>query len=176
MPIRNQRPTRFVDELRIISPWVFALVFLAFVSIVVSFVVLVGKDHNPPPVAVRWLLGIAAGAVLGCYIVLISYVNRDSGRRGMSRLLWTLVAIFVPNGLGIVLYFVLRKPPGAKCPQCECDLEPGFSFCPRCRYNLQPVCSHCQRSVNPGDKFCPYCGATLEAARSVSFPAEPSQS
>ena len=49
------------------------------------------------------------GTLLGCYSVLIGYVNQDAGRRKMSRLLWTLVAIFVPNGLGILLYFVLAQ-------------------------------------------------------------------
>jgi len=93
----------------------------------------IGRDHNPPPVAVRPLLGLIAGTVISCYIVLISYVNKDAGRRGMSRTLWTLIAIFVPNGLGIVLYFILRKPRTAHCPQCEAVVEPGFSFCPRCR-------------------------------------------
>jgi RNA polymerase subunit RPABC4/transcription elongation factor Spt4 len=166
MTIGNQTSTRFKDEIRIVAPWVFFLAVLTFLAMVLLVVVVAGRDHNAPPVVVRWLLGIIAGALLGCYIVLIGYVNRDAGRRGMSRLLWTLIAIFVPNGLGIVLYFVLRKPRTARCPQCNAEVEPGFSFCPRCRNRLQPVCPHCQRSVNPGDKFCPYCGGALEAAPS----------
>ncbi|MGA7375746.1 MAG: zinc ribbon domain-containing protein, partial [Candidatus Sulfotelmatobacter sp.] len=97
-------------------------------------------------------------------------------RRGMSRLLWTLIAIFVPNGLGIVLYFVLRKPRAVTCPQCNAEVEPGFSFCPRCRNRLRPACPHCQRSVDLGDKFCPYCGGTLESAAGAPAPlADPPQ-
>jgi len=164
MTIGNQTSTRFKDEIRIVAPWAFFLAVVTFLGMVVLVVVVAGRDHNAPPVAVRWLLGIIAGALGGCYVVLIGYINRDAGRRGMSRLLWTLIAIFVPNGLGIVLYFVLRKPRTARCPQCHAEVEPGFSFCPRCRNRLQPVCPHCQRSVNPGDKFCPYCGGALEAA------------
>jgi len=171
----NRTSTRFKDELSIISPWAFSLAVLGFLAMVVLIVVLVGRDHDAPPVAVRWLLGIITGALLGCYIVLIGYVNRDAGRRGMSGLLWTLVAIFVPNGLGIVLYFVLRKPRTTKCPQCGATVEPGFGFCPKCRYRLQPVCPHCQRGVNPGDKFCPYCGGSLEGTASVPSSPAPSQ-
>ena len=48
--------------------------------------------------------------VLIPYIALIGYVNADSRRRGMRSLMWTLLAIFVPNALGIILYFVLRDP------------------------------------------------------------------
>ena len=174
MTIRNQTSTRFKDEIRIISPWAFFLATLVFLSMVVLLVVVAGRDHGAPPIAVRWLLGVIAGTVLGCYVILIGYVNRDAGRRRMSRLLWTLIAIFVPNGLGIVLYFVLRKPRTASCPQCDAEVELGFSFCPRCRNRLQPVCPHCQRSVNPGDKFCPYCGGVLESAAGVSSVAAPS--
>jgi len=171
----NQTSTRFKDELGIISPWAFFIAFLGFLSMVVVMVVLVGRDQNAPPVAVRWLLGIITGAVLGCYIVLIGYVNRDAGRRGMSRLLWTLIAVFVPNGLGIVLYFVLRKPRTTSCPQCGAMVEPGFGFCPKCRYHLQPVCPHCQRGVNPGDKFCPYCGGSLDGPAGVPGSSAPSR-
>jgi hypothetical protein len=164
MTNRHQISTRFKDEILIVSRVAFLLAALSFVSMVVLVVIVAGRDHDAPPVAVRWLMGVVAGALLGCYVVLIGYVNRDAGRRKMSRLFWTLIAIFVPNGLGIVLYFILRKPRTAKCPQCDAEVEPAFSFCPRCRHSLQPVCPHCQRSVVPGDRFCPYCGGALEPA------------
>ncbi len=167
MATRNQPVTRFTDEIRIISPWAFFLAALALVSITVVLVVVVGQDNHAPSLAVRCLLGLAAGTVLGGYIVLIGYVNRDAGRRGMSRVLWTLLAVFVPNALGIVLYFILRKPRTSNCPQCHAEVEPGFSFCPRCRHRLQPVCPHCQRSVVLGDKFCPYCGGALDSASAL---------
>jgi RNA polymerase subunit RPABC4/transcription elongation factor Spt4 len=175
MTIRNQTSTRFKDELRIISPWAYSLAALTFVSIPVLFVVFIGRDHNAPPFAVRCLLGTIAGTLLACYVLLIGYINRDAGRRGMSRLWWTLLAMFVPNGLGIVLYFVLRKPRAAYCSQCDAEVEPGFSFCPRCRNRLQPACPHCQHSVDLGDKFCPYCGGALEPAADVPSTAATNQ-
>jgi len=175
MTNRSQTSTRFKDEIRIISSWALFLAILVFLSMVVLVVVVAGREHNAPPAALRLLLGILAGTLLGCYVLLIGYVNRDAGRRSMSRLLWTLIAIFVPNGLGIVLYFVLRKPRTAHCPQCDAEVEPGFSFCPRCRNRLQPVCPQCQRSVNPGNRFCPYCGGALEAAAGVPSSPGPSQ-
>jgi Double zinc ribbon/Phospholipase_D-nuclease N-terminal len=176
LTMRNQTSTRFKDEIRIIPPWVFFLAALVVLSMAMLLVVVVGRDRLAPPLALRVLLGVVAGTMLGCYVVLIGYINRDAGRRSMSRLLWTLIAIFVPNGLGIVLYFVLRKPRAARCSQCDAEVQPGFSFCPRCRNRLQPVCPHCQQSVNLGDKFCPYCGGDLEpapGAPSVSTTLQP---
>jgi RNA polymerase subunit RPABC4/transcription elongation factor Spt4 len=173
MTIRNQTGTRFTDEIRIVSPWVRFLSVLVFLLAPAFFVVVIGMDRHAPPFAIRALLGALAGAVLGCYVVLIGYINQDAGRRSMSRLLWTLIAIFVPNGLGVVLYFVLRKPRTANCAQCDAKIESGYSFCPRCRNRLQPVCPHCQRSVNSGDKFCPYCGGSLEQTAGVSQSAAP---
>jgi RNA polymerase subunit RPABC4/transcription elongation factor Spt4 len=105
----------------------------------------------------------------------IGYVNRDAGRRGMSRVFWTLLAIFIPNALGIVLYFILRKPRTSNCPQCGAVVEPRFGFCPRCRHRLSPVCPHCQRGVNASDKFCPYCGDDLGAGGSAVSAPPPSQ-
>jgi hypothetical protein len=168
MTIRNQSGTRFKDEIRLVSPWIRFLAVLVFLVAPPLFVVLVGMDRHAPPFALRALLGVLVGAVVGCYIVLIGYINQDAGRRSMSRLLWTLIAIFVPNGLGIVIYFVLRKPRAAICSQCHAELDPGFSFCPRCRNRLQPACPHCQRNVEPGDKFCPYCGGTQDPAAAVT--------
>jgi RNA polymerase subunit RPABC4/transcription elongation factor Spt4 len=167
MPVKNETSTRFKDEVRIISPWAYLIALLGFLSMATLLVFAALKDKNAPPMAVMALLGIFAGTIIAGYILLIGYVNRDAGRRGMSRVLWTLIAIFVPNGLGIVLYFVLRKPRISHCPQCSAIIEPQFGFCPRCRCRLGPVCPKCQRGVNAGDKFCPYCGAELGAATSA---------
>lgn len=161
MTNRNQNSTRFTDEIRVLPDWVFALAGVVLIAVAVLMVVVLGKDRHAPPLAVRYAFGIAAGTVVACYILLIGYVNRDAGQRRMSRLWWTLIAIFVPNGLGIVLYFILRKPRPTHCPQCGAEVEPGFSFCPSCSNRLQPICMHCQRSVDAADKFCPYCGDSL---------------
>jgi RNA polymerase subunit RPABC4/transcription elongation factor Spt4 len=170
MPVRNQPPTRFSDEIRLISPVAYFIALLAFVGIQVLFATVMAHDHNAPPLLARAAMGIVAGSLSAVYVLLIGYVNRDAARRGMSRVLWTLVAIFVPNALGIVLYFILRKPRLAACPQCGTNVEPGFSFCPKCRFRLQPVCPHCQRGVEHGDSFCPYCGGALGVGTSETVP------
>jgi len=175
MAVKNESSTSFRDEVGIIAPWVYFFAGLAFVGAFAGLMFAMHSDKNPPPMPARILLGIIASTFLGCYVLLIGYVNRDAGRRGMNRVVWTLLAIFVPNALGIVLYFILRKPRRSTCPQCASVVEPGFGFCPQCRYRLSPVCPHCQHSVNVGDKFCPYCGCEIGVKANVMPATVPGQ-
>jgi RNA polymerase subunit RPABC4/transcription elongation factor Spt4 len=167
-----------MDEVRIISPWAFAVAALGYVVPVAAMVFALRTDKSGDPfytLPVLVPLVILVGTALACCILLIGYIYRDAGRRGMNPLLWTLLAIFIPHALGIVLYFVLRKPRILSCPQCAAVVEPGFGFCPRCRCPLNAVCPQCQRGVNAGDKFCPYCGAsTNSAAITSSIPQQSS--
>ncbi|HTP87370.1 MAG TPA: zinc ribbon domain-containing protein [Bryobacteraceae bacterium] len=167
MSVRNDR-TGFPEELSIVSPWAWVIAVLFFLAFVIglSLIAVLAPDH--PPAALLVPIGILAGALMACYVLLIGYVNRDAGRRGMSRTLWTLIAILVPNALGIVLYFVLRKPRVMQCPQCGAAVEPGFGFCPACRCRLNPVCPQCQRGVPAIGRFCPYCGADLSAGEKLA--------
>lgn len=160
MPVKNETSTRFMDEIGIISPWAFFLAILGFVAVIAAVVhaILSGSERTPQAAIA---IAVAGGAILGCYILLIGYVNSDAGRRGMSRLAWTLLAILVPNALGIVLYFVLRKPRIVACPQCGNALQPGFNFCPHCSYKLSPSCPQCQHAVGADSVYCPYCATPL---------------
>jgi RNA polymerase subunit RPABC4/transcription elongation factor Spt4 len=173
MPVGNESSTRFRDEIRIISPWAYFIAALGYVAAgaAVVFSTLTNKGSGPFfRLPLNIVLGLAAGTVIACYVLLIGYINRDAGRRGMNRLGWTLLAIFIPNGLGIVLYFVLRKALAPNCPQCQAIVESGFGFCPCCCFRLTPVCAHCQHIVHINDKFCPYCGCELATGKTVSTP------
>src|SRR5580692_7500690 len=99
MTFRNQTSTQSKDEIRIFAPWAYYLFTLVLLRVAVLFVTVVGRDHNAPRLIVRCLMGVLAGTVLGCYAVLIGYINQDAGRRGMSRVLWTLIAITVRNAM-----------------------------------------------------------------------------
>lgn len=161
MPLKAETQTGLTSEIKIIPAWAWALAGIGFVGAQVAFDVFLIRQPGPPP---RWampLLGLLAGLVLGCFLSLIGYINRDAKRRGMSPVLWTIVALVIPNALGILLYFVLRQPLRGACPQCGNPVETGFSFCPRCSHKLGSSCSHCQRAVGVGDLYCPYCGAPL---------------
>lgn len=165
-PVLSQPTTIvFSDELKIIPKWAMALAAIAFVCMQVVFNVVVPSqkgNSNPPPAAVCALLGVLTGSVLAVYFLLVGYVNKDAGRRGMSRALWTAVVMLVPNALGFILYFLVRQPAMQPCPQCHTQVQTTFNYCPTCNTKLHPHCAQCQRIVRLTDTFCPYCGYKLD--------------
>lgn len=161
MEVRNEHQSTLGREIRIVPQWAWVLAVIAFIAAQIFFNVVVAHHAQHPPAAVRSLFGLLAGVGAGCYLLLIGYINQDSKRRGMSPTLWTIVAFIIPNALGIILYFVLRQPLQGACPQCGNAVQPGYSFCPRCSYKLNPSCPQCQRSVGADDLYCPYCGTSL---------------
>jgi hypothetical protein len=161
MELTNERTTRLTDEIGLVPGWAWGLAVVGFAVAQYLMHVIVPRDPNAPPLWGRILLGILAGSVVGCYLLLLGYVNRDAGRRGMSRVLWTAVSILVPNGMGFVLYLILRQPILGLCPSCASPVLGGFNFCPKCSSRLSPSCTQCQHMVRADDTYCANCGATL---------------
>ena len=161
----TQEKSHFRDEFEIIPGFMLPLALIGFSCIMYLFVnFLPLHDPHAPPYPARIFLGIALGCVVAVYLLLIGYVNQDAKRRGMGQLLWTLLVIFIPNGIGFLAYFLLRKPLIEHCPQCGEQVEKGFYFCSKCGYSLTPACKHCGREVSRDFVVCPYCGKGLGAA------------
>jgi hypothetical protein len=78
--------------------------------------------------------GLLAGAVVATWILGLGYVYADARRRGMPPILWTLIAAFIPNLLGFLLYFALRRPMASPCPQCGQPTTAEQRFCSWCGY------------------------------------------
>lgn len=161
MQVNDKTPTGWTAEIRIVPAWAWVLAGIVCVAAQWFFNIAVAHDSNPPPAWSRPLLGLLAGIAGGCYLLFIGYINCDAKRRGMNRVLWTIVAAFIPNALGIILYFILRQPLRTACPRCETAVQPAFNFCPRCSFKLSPSCPQCQRMVGVNDVYCPYCGTSL---------------
>jgi 4-amino-4-deoxy-L-arabinose transferase-like glycosyltransferase len=171
MRVKNESQTGLTAEMKTVPMWAWILAGIAFVGAQLAFDIFIGRQPNAPPAWAVPLLGLVVGVLAGGYLLLIGYINRDAKRRGMSPTVWTIVAIVIPNALGILLYFVLRHPLRSACPQCSCAVETAFSFCPRCSYKLSPSCPQCQRVLCVNDVYCPYCGTSLRGQASpVSNP------
>ena len=84
----------------------------AVVALALTGLLFVAMRHGGNPIPL--MLFLAVGPLfLGGYVLLVGFVYQDAKRRGMRYVMWTWLAILVPNGIGIILYFLLRDPiPG----------------------------------------------------------------
>ncbi len=101
----------------------FAAVFLA--------IMFIGK-LRVPEMLMLGLAGTFGASIIAVVTLLTGYVYADAGRRAMPQIPWTLLVLLVPNCIGFVLYFLLRKPLLAPCAQCGAGVDPGAAFCSRC--------------------------------------------
>ena len=118
-------------------------------------------SESDSPVWLKFLLTVVAPLALAGYALLIGYVYGDARRRGMRYVMWTLLAIFLTNGIGIILYFILREPLLVYCSRCGAGVQPSHAFCPRCGAAVQPACPACHRTIQPGWTHCAWCGNQL---------------
>ena len=108
-----------------------------------------------------------------CIPILIGvYVYRDASRRGMNAVLWTLIALFTPSLLGLIIYLLVRNNySDLTCPNCNTPVEESYVVCPNCRTKLRPTCEACGTAVQTSWKVCPHCGTDLpEYDYSVATP------
>jgi hypothetical protein len=141
-----------------VPAWAVVLGVLAFICAQAAFHFFVFREESAPRAPLTIFLGALIGSIAATWIMLIGFVNVDAGRRGMSRTLWTLVAIFVPNGIGLVLYFLLRRPLESVCPQCGAGVPAKANYCPRCSHRVALLCPHCNHTIASGDVYCANCG------------------
>ena len=144
---------------------------LAFAGLL-SLALIPDWDGSTPPLSLRVIILSFAGLVVAALVLLVGFVNGDAKRRGMNSLLWTLLVIFVPNGIGFIIYFLTRQPMLPHCPQCSTRVKPEFNFCPKCNLKLAPTCPKCQHTISASDHYCPYCGQALAEYNQSSAPAE----
>jgi hypothetical protein len=86
--------------------------------------------------------GLLAGVLIATWAICLGYVYADARRRGMPPVLWTLVAAFIPNLLGFLLYFASRRPIALPCPRCGQAITPDQRFCSWCGHQGSSTVSH----------------------------------
>ncbi|HEY7825644.1 MAG TPA: zinc ribbon domain-containing protein [Candidatus Acidoferrales bacterium] len=157
----NQQRSRVIP----VVVWVIAVVVYLFVSTAIfNMVIPQDKEMSQWPLAGKIALCYGLLLIVPAWILLIGYVFGDSKRRNMRYIVWTLLAIFVPDGIGIILYFILRDPLSAPCPGCGAAVKASFTFCPKCATSLHPTCPQCGRAIERGWSHCPGCGTKVPAA------------
>jgi RNA polymerase subunit RPABC4/transcription elongation factor Spt4 len=160
--------SRFKEELKVIpgtARFIAAFVYIALAAAFALYVMF-SHDHGLAcmPAVGKLLMIVGVGIVPAIYVLLIGYVYADAKRRGMRHVMWTLLAIFIPDAIGVILYFILRDPLMKPCPGCSQVLKSGYTFCPHCGTSLLPTCPNCGRGVELGWANCPTCGTKLPSS------------
>jgi hypothetical protein len=162
--------SRFDQEFALVpqgARWIAAFVGLVVaVSIGGIFFAPVVIERNAKAFAILspfFLLALFASAAAAVFTLLVGYVWADAKRRGMNRVLWTLLAIFIPNAIGIILYFILRDPVPLPCPACGTPTQKSHAYCSSCGTAVRPACPSCRQPVEPGWRICARCGTPLTA-------------
>jgi predicted RNA-binding Zn-ribbon protein involved in translation (DUF1610 family) len=120
-------------------------------------------DRHPMPLVLLMLASAIGLFVIFLLIGIGAYVHADAGRRGMPPVPWTLIAVFVPYFIGLIVYLIARKPLQATCASCGGVVREDAIFCPHCGKPINRRCDKCQIQVDNGYKFCPKCGQAVDS-------------
>lgn len=162
------------------------IIITAFVTMMVAGVTMIGfigllSEGEP------LLLYFFVGAIIICTLIAClvgRYVYLDSRNRGMNVWTWTLIAMYVPNLIGLLLYVIVRKPKGVynnvngneygypaangngsvskhDCPTCSFTVADTFEYCPNCGEQQHIECPACHAAVINGWAYCPSCGRRM---------------
>lgn len=105
---------------------------------------------------------IIFGLFLVVPIIIGVYVYRDATERGMNALLWTLVAVFVPSLIGLIIYLIFRENYSSlSCANCGEKVQSSYVTCPSCGASLKEKCPACGTAVEAYYNVCPRCSAAL---------------
>ncbi len=167
--MRSEEKPNITEEIQLIPAWSVVLAGLLFLGIQAAMhLYLWSRSHPiPPPIGFRIFWSAFSGSVMAAYTMMVGYVTRDARRRNMNVSVWTLIVVFMPGAIGLVVYFLLRQPSRMHCPRCSEQLQSSFNFCPRCKFQLAPVCEACHHTVSITDTFCYNCGHGLASQEMV---------
>ena len=160
-------PVSLRSELRLIHPaaWLATGFLLLFwYGLVMPFFLHEAVAEGPVAAILAF-----AGVFYALWLLLVCYTNVDAGRRGMGRILPTLLVAVAPF-LGFVAYVLVRKPVSRPCPACGARVRPEFVFCSACGQQMEPACPSCHAQVSAGWAHCPSCGAALNVESRVAAP------
>lgn len=152
--------------------WTAALVALAFTALMAGIFLLPAlaeRDMRAFLILSPFFLLTLLGAVpIAIYVLLLGYVWGDARHRGMKHVLWTLLALFIPYAVGVILYFLLREPVPVPCPSCTTPARKGHAYCANCGTAVRTACPQCRQPVDAGWRNCASCGQALQPAGSAA--------
>ena len=76
--------------------------------------------------------GLTFGVFTAAFFLVLGYIYGDAKRRQMPAVAWVIAALFIPNLIGVILYFLFRRPLLGPCSSCGKPTRAGEAFCSHC--------------------------------------------
>lgn len=110
------------------------------------------------------IVGFGVLVIIAILTAIGVLVYRDAKKLGMNAWMWLLIAIYAPNGIGIIIYLIFRynEKQKKRCPTCMYVLNEKYEVCPQCGEQLGAACPECKKPVESDWKVCPYCRKVLK--------------
>lgn len=110
------------------------------------------------------MMCVFVGIMLGVAIAIGYIVYKDAKALGLNAWLWAIMAVVIPNFIGVIIYLVVRSTTAKKvtCSVCGAQIKEDYNVCPECGSNFTLFCKSCKRPIESGLKICPYCGEAVE--------------
>ena len=100
---------------------------------------------------------------IGILIATGVIVYRDAQAHGMKAIWWTLLAVFAPNFIGIIIYLIVRHgvEKQCTCSNCGIQVKEDYNICPNCHSVFEKMCHACNHAIKKDMAYCPYCGEAV---------------
>lgn len=156
----------FAKNLGIVPRTAWIIAFACYSGFVILIHFLIPLNTEPGyigawPIAGQLAFTFLIPAVFFVFVPLYGYIYADAKRRGMRYVMWTLLAIFVPDLIGVILYFILRDALPPECATCHTLVLARYAFCPSCGTAMKPVCPQCGKALERSWRNCAYCGTKV---------------
>lgn len=85
-----------------------------------------------------WIISIVPICILIVHVFIGMIVYRDAKNIGANPVLWTIIAVVLPNFIGIIIYLVFgRRKRSVICTSCNQIVDGTVKYCGNCGQNLE---------------------------------------
>lgn len=132
---------------------------LIFAGAMLLFAAPIGFGEGPAVLLLLPLMTfLFATAILTCLAI---FIKKDAPKHGLDPYLWMTIALYVPNLIGLIIYFVMRSQNNERCSKCDKSLKSDMNVCPYCGEPCKNTCPNCHEAVEKDWRICPNCEVTL---------------
>lgn len=145
--------------------WIITALMIGLIGTMMIFVIpLMMTDPEVPPFFPFFFGGmfLLIGVI---YFSIGLFVYRDAPKRGVNRWMWMLIALYVPNLIGLIIYVIVTGNRKHTCVHCGKTVKEEYKACPYCGKDLESSCPNCQQSVKEEWHVCPYCKTNVKKGR-----------